>query len=43
MPTQGEATRMIGGLLDATTAIQFVEGNETWRSQRRRKISPEEE
>jgi TrmH family RNA methyltransferase len=43
MPTQGEATRMIGGLFDATTAIQFVEGNETWRSQRRRKISPEEE
>lgn len=43
MPTQGEATRMIGGLLDATTAIQYVEGNEEWRSQRRRKISPEEE
>ncbi|DAC31441.1 MAG TPA: hypothetical protein D7H95_05570 [Candidatus Poseidoniales archaeon] len=43
MPTQGEATRMIGGLLDATTAIQFVEGNEIWRSQRRRKISLEEE
>ena len=43
MPTQGEATRMIGGLLDATTAVQFVEGNEEWRSLRRRKISPEEE
>lgn len=43
MPTQGEATRMIGGLLDATTAIQYVQGNEAWRSQRRRKMSREEE
>jgi TrmH family RNA methyltransferase len=43
MPTQGEANRLIGGLLDATTAIQYVEGNEVWRSQRRRKISREEE
>jgi hypothetical protein len=43
MPTQGEANRLIGGLLDATTAIQYVEGNDAWRSQRRRKISREEE
>jgi tRNA C32,U32 (ribose-2'-O)-methylase TrmJ len=43
MPTQGEATRLIGGLLDATTAIQYVDGNEAWRSQRRRKMSREEE
>ena len=34
---------MIGGLLDASTAIQYVEGNEEWRSKRRRKIIPEEE
>ena len=43
MPTEGEANRMIGGLLDASTAIQYVEGNEEWRSKRRRKIIPEEE
>ena len=43
MPTEGEANRMIGGLLDATTAIQYVQSNEEWRSKRRRKIIPEEE
>lgn len=43
MPTEGEANRMIGGLLDATTAIQYVQSNDEWRSKRRRKIIPEEE
>ena len=43
MPTEDEATRLIGGLIDATTALQFVEGNSEWKSQRRRKITPAEE
>ena len=43
MPTEDEATRMIGGILDATTALQYVAGDETWRRHRRRKISPLEE
>jgi TrmH family RNA methyltransferase len=43
MPTEDEVTRLIGGILDATTALQFVEGNEGWRRERRRKITPAEE
>ena len=43
MPTDDEATRLIGGILDATTALQYVEGNSEWKSQRRRKITPVEE
>lgn len=43
MPTEDEVTRLIGGILDATTALQYVEGNETWRRERRRKITPAEE
>ena len=43
MPTQDEATRLIGGILDATTALQYVDGNIEWRSNRRRKITPKEE
>jgi TrmH family RNA methyltransferase len=43
MPTNDEATRLIGGLLDATTALQFVEGDTNWRRQRRRKLSSLEE
>jgi TrmH family RNA methyltransferase len=39
-PTEDEATRMVGGLLDATTALQYVEGNNEWISKRRRKIQP---
>ncbi|MAV44148.1 MAG: hypothetical protein CMA30_06700 [Euryarchaeota archaeon] len=39
-PTEDEATRMVGGFLDATTALQYVEGNEEWISKRRRKIQP---
>lgn len=41
MPTEDEATRMIGGILDATTALQFVSGNQEWISRRRRKIEPD--
>ena len=43
MPTDDEATRLIGGILDATTALQYVAGNAEWKSQRRRKITPKEE
>ncbi|RPG77722.1 MAG: hypothetical protein CBE08_000325 [Euryarchaeota archaeon TMED248] len=39
-PTEDEATRMVGGFLDATTALQYVEGNDEWISKRRRKIQP---
>ena len=42
-PTEDEATRMVGGVLDATTALQFVSGNEEWLSKRRRKIEPTEQ
>jgi len=42
-PTEDEATRLIGGILDATTALQYVEGNDMWRRGRRRKITPQEE
>jgi len=42
-PTEDEATRLIGGILDATTALQYVAGNEAWRRERRRKITPQEE
>jgi len=43
MPTEDEATRMVGGILDATTALQYVAGNEEWLSKRRRKIEPNEQ
>lgn len=44
MPTNDEASRLIGGFLDATTALQFVEGDTKWKRHRRRKLSsPEEE
>ena len=43
MPTEDEATRLIGGILDATTALQYVDGNDEWKRQRRRKITPSEE
>jgi len=43
MPTEDEATRLIGGILDATTALQYVDGNEEWISKRRRKIEPQSE
>ena len=38
MPTEDEATRLIGGILDATTALQYVDGNQEWLSNRRRRI-----
>lgn len=41
MPTEDEATRLIGGILDATTALQFASGSQDWISRRRRKIEPD--
>ena len=38
-----EANRMIGGLVDAATALSFVSGNDDWRASRRRKVLREEE
>ena len=43
MPTEDEATRMVGGILDATTALQYVAGNEEWLSKRRRRIESNEQ
>ncbi|HJL97496.1 MAG TPA: RNA methyltransferase [Candidatus Poseidoniaceae archaeon] len=37
-PTEDEATRIIGGLVDGTTALQYVEGDSKWMNQRRRKV-----
>ncbi len=38
-PTEDEATRLIGGLVDATTALQKVNNDERWLKQRRRRIN----
>ena len=38
-----EANRMIGGLVDAATALSFASGNDDWRASRRRKVIREEE
>ena len=37
-PTEDEATRLIGGFVDATTALEFCSDNPHWRNERRRKI-----
>ena len=37
-PTEDEATRLIGGLVDATTALQYVDGKPEWMNKRRRKV-----
>lgn len=38
-PTEDEATRLIGGLVDATTALQKVNNDERWLKDRRRRIN----
>ena len=38
MLTNDEATRILGGLVEATTAIQHLKGDENWQSKRRRRI-----
>lgn len=37
-PTEDEVTRLIGGLIDATTALQYTNGDENWKKNRRRRI-----
>jgi TrmH family RNA methyltransferase len=37
-PTEDEATRIIGGLVDGTTALQYVNDKPDWLNKRRRKI-----
>jgi TrmH family RNA methyltransferase len=38
MLTNDEATRILGGLVEATTAIQHLKGDENWQRKRRRRI-----
>ncbi len=38
-PTEDEATRLIGGFVDATTALQKVNNDERWLKERRRRIN----
>ena len=37
-PTEDEVTRLIGGLIDATTSLQYSSGDDNWRKNRRRRI-----
>ena len=37
-PTEDEVTRLIGGLIDATTALQYNNDDENWKKNRRRRI-----
>jgi hypothetical protein len=37
-PTEDEVTRLIGGLIDATTSLQYSSGDDAWRKNRRRRI-----
>ena len=38
MPTDQEATRLVGGLVEGTTALERVVDDERWKKDRRRKI-----
>ena len=37
-PTENEVTRIIGAMVDATTALQHASGDEEWLNYRRRKV-----
>ncbi|MBL6742818.1 MAG: RNA methyltransferase [Candidatus Poseidonia sp.] len=39
MPTDDEATRLIGGLVEGTTAMQFSSNNPEWKKHHRRKLN----
>jgi len=39
MPTDDEATRLIGGLVEGTTAMQFSSKNPEWKKHHRRKLN----
>ena len=38
MPTDQEATRLVGGFVEATTALEHVNQDERWKKDRRRKL-----
>ena len=40
LPIDSEAERMIGSLVQATTALQKVSGDEEWRRDRRKRVTP---
>ena len=37
-PTNDEVTRLIGGLIDATTSLQYTINDENWKKNRRRRV-----
>ena len=37
-PTKDEVTRLIGGLIDATTSLQYLSDDENWKKNRRRRV-----
>ena len=37
-PTKDEVTRLIGGLIDATTSLQYLADDENWKKNRRRRV-----
>ena len=37
-PTNDEVTRLIGGLIDATTSLQYLADDENWKKNRRRRV-----
>ncbi len=37
-PTNDEVTRLIGGLIDATTSLQYSSDDENWKKNRRRRV-----
>ena len=40
IPLDTEAERMIGSLVQATTALQKVSGDENWKRERRKRVTP---
>ena len=37
-PTNDEVTRLIGGLIDATTSLQYSVDDDNWKKNRRRRV-----
>ena len=40
LPIDAEAERMIGAIVQATTALQKLEGDDEWRRERRKRVTP---
>ena len=40
LPTDLEAERIIGALIQATTALEYSNQNENWKRDRRKRINP---